>query len=212
MPVIAFPPLVSYKDAARRKQQVNGSQPSQVTATTTSYYPVTPSPYSQPMSSQQNDSDRRGNNNNHASAASGSHHRNPYAKPSNVSGVPSNPYSRSSNHEGNRNKGDGSTWNSNMGREWNSLERQHPHRVGRIRVDRQFSTALEIMSTAEESQVQNPTWSGVVDSTAPVSSSNSQTTTSRNLPQPTSLAARLDDLDDSDDSDDELLSFVAFSK
>ena len=55
------------------------------------------------------------------------------------------PYATSTSNGGNGNGSDNA-----FGRPMNSLQRQHPHRGGRIRADRRFTTALEIFSGGAE--------------------------------------------------------------
>jgi hypothetical protein len=78
-----------------------------------------------------------------------------------------------------------------MGREWNASDAReaHPHLTGRVRLDRQFGSALEIISGREE----GPTESN-------------QRTVYKTINNPIVL----DDSDD--DDDDDLLSYVAFSR
>lgn len=78
-----------------------------------------------------------------------------------------------------------------MGRDWNSSDTReaHPHLTGRVRLDRQFGSDLEIISGREK----GPTESN-------------QPTVYRAIHNPIVW-------DDSDDDDDDnLLSYVAFSK
>jgi hypothetical protein len=78
-----------------------------------------------------------------------------------------------------------------IGREWNSSDAReaHPHLTGRVRLDRQFGSALEIMSGREEGRTESnqPTVYNTINN-----------------------SVVLDDSDDGDD--DDLLSYVAFSK
>jgi hypothetical protein len=80
-----------------------------------------------------------------------------------------------------------------MGREWTPADRvAHPHLTGRVRLDRQFGSALEIISGG------NGDFSGPPES--------NQATAYKTINNP----ILLDDNDD--DDDDELLSYVAFIK
>mmetsp|Transcript_31485 Transcript_31485/g.92331 ORF Transcript_31485/g.92331 Transcript_31485/m.92331 type:complete len:383 (+) Transcript_31485:1030-2178(+) len=60
---------------------------------------------------------------------------------------PVNPYATSNSGDGGGGNGND---NASDDRPMNSLQRQHPHRGGRIRADRRFTTALEIFSGGTE--------------------------------------------------------------
>lgn len=79
-----------------------------------------------------------------------------------------------------------------MGREWDHDDRvAHPHLTGRIRLDRRFGSALEIISGGTDD------FSGPPESNQPTAY---KTTNSPIM------------FDDDDDDDEELLSYVAFLK
>ena len=76
----------------------------------------------------------------------------------------------------------------------NSSRNMHPHRAGRIRRQRQFSTALQIMAGFDDDAQQQTSKPAAM---ATVSNS---------------LSTQADDDDDDDNGDDELLSYVAFRR
>jgi len=73
-------------------------------------------------------------------------------------------------------------------------EQQYPHRTGRVRADRQFTSNLSIFTSGPSNDAQ-------MDQTSPPSSGDRA-----NKPSAVSL------LDDDDDSDDDLLYFTPFAK
>ena len=65
---------------------------------------------------------------------------------------PANPYATSNGGTG----GGGPTGSTASSRPMNSIQRQHPHRGGRVRADRRFTTALEIFSGGPEDDADGP--------------------------------------------------------
>ena len=140
--------------------------------------PITPSPYTASRAQ-------------HSTMGThGSHPRNPYAR------RPSDANARSSNTDS-RTQSARDDGNVIMGREWGSVE-QHPHLARRKRQDRQFGTALEIISGRETEEEDIPQYETAL----------SQQPVYKTIHNPTNTVLELDD----DDDDDELLSYVAFSK
>jgi hypothetical protein len=81
------------------------------------------------------------------------------------------------------------------------LERQHPHRTGRIRRDRQFGSTLEITDGVSRSWHETDTFpeeDGAHETTPPRTTST--------------LDQVVQALEDDDDEDEALFSYTAFSK
>jgi hypothetical protein len=91
---------------------------------------------------------------------------------------------------------------SNINTTTSLLERQHPHRTGRIRRDRQFGSTLEITDGASRSPWHEtdtfPEEDGAGDTTPPRTSST--------------LDQVVQALEDDDDEDEALFSYTAFAK
>lgn len=143
--------------------------------------------------------------------------------------APKNPYKKHSKSSLRRDTngldhGQSSALSQTFGK--STLERQHPHRAGRIRVDKQFSTAISIMS---ESQTHSDCEHDEVSASRYESSrlgvsnnylesanlsceqtSGEKTISEHHIPSPTYLT--IGSLDDSEDDDDELLNFDPFPK
>jgi hypothetical protein len=83
------------------------------------------------------------------------------------------------------------------------LERQHPHRTGRIRRDRQFGSTLEITGASRS-------WNETVD-TFPEEIGADDTPTPRTSTSNFDQVVRALE-DDDDDEDEALFSYTAFSK
>jgi hypothetical protein len=81
------------------------------------------------------------------------------------------------------------------------LERQHPHRTGRIRRDRQFGSTLEITDGASRSWHEPDTFS---------EEDGAHDTTPRRITS--TLDQVVQALEDDDDEDEALFSYTAFSK
>ena len=78
----------------------------------------------------------------------------------------------------------------------NSVQRQHPHRGGRVRADRRFTTALEIFSGGPEDDADGPDRSAGPPPASMTSSASVQANHDR-------VRKLLED--DSDDDDDDIL-------
>ena len=105
---------------------------------------------------------------------------------------PTNPYATS-----NGGSGDGGLTSSNASsRPMDSVQRQHPHRGGRVRADRRFTTALEIFSGGTEDDADGPDRSAGPPPASMMSSASVQANHDR-------VRKLLED--DSDDDDDDIL-------
>lgn len=215
------------EDVDRRKKRLTMANTGNITSITTasgirSQGTVTPSPYSAKMTTTsttkyynpyaKNNSNSNKNHNNDHSAPTNPHQRrvinNPYQRKETQ-------YNSAPSSSNNTTYQSSSSSNENFDSYRSSLAKQHPHRAGRIRVDRQFTTALSISSAHDYDDEDNDDNSHgqnnnlMRDSYMKSNSSNVSIDGSLSMKRPVH-DNKSDDGDE--DDDDDLLLFIPFGK